>query len=149
VVQQVDTPWALYNRPANRFVATFVGSNNFLPITAGPDGQARLLGHALDLAAYSVPVAAGCVASVRPERVLVDAALDAPGVQVGATVRQAMFSGRELQLTLEVAGHGPLDALTPPSAAMMALVPGAAVTLGLRTRDLLFFAPGDSGARLP
>jgi TOBE domain len=59
-----------------------------------------------------------------------------------------MFAGRELQLTLDVAGHGVLDALTPPSAAMMALKPGATVTLGLHARDLLFFAQGDSGARL-
>jgi iron(III) transport system ATP-binding protein len=147
VVQQVGTPWDLYNRPANRFVATFVGSNNFLPIAPGPDGQARLLGQALDAAA-AIP-AAGGIASLRPEKVLVDAALDAPGVQVSATVRQAMFAGRELLLTAEVAGHGPIDALVAPSAATMALVPGASVTLGLRARDLLFFAPGDSGARLP
>ncbi len=149
VVQQVDTPWALYNRPANRFVATFVGSNNFLPITPTPDGQARLLGQAFDPAAAGLPAAAGRVASVRPEKVLVDAVLDAPGVQVAATVRQAMFAGRELQLTLDVPGHGPIDALVAPSTSMMALKPGAAVTLGLRTRDLLFFTPGDSGARLP
>jgi iron(III) transport system ATP-binding protein len=147
VVQQVDTPWALYNRPANRFVASFVGSNNFLPIGTGPDGQARLLGQTLDLSAHCAPAAAGHVASVRPEKVRVDATLDAPGVEVAATVRTAMFAGRELQLTLDVAGHDSVEALTPPSAAMMALKPGATVRLGLCARDLLFFAPGDGGAR--
>ena len=70
-------------------------------------------------------------------------------MQGAATVRQTMFDGRELQRTLDVPSHGPIDALVAPSAAMMALKPGAAVTLGLHTRDLLFFTPGDSGARLP
>ena len=37
VVQQVDTPEAVYHRPVNRFVATVVGSPpmNFIPCTVG------------------------------------------------------------------------------------------------------------------
>ncbi len=148
VVQQVDTPWALYNRPANRFVATFVGSNNFVPVTMGPDGRTNLLGQTLDSAITGTHAIAGTVAAVRPEKVRVGAPLDGADLQVPATVRQSMFAGRELQLTLEVTGHGPIDALTPPSEAMMSLKPGASVTVGLHARDLQFFAPGDSGARV-
>ena len=46
VIQQVDTPGELYNRPANTFVATFIGSPamNFL--------RARLSGGAVTFAAY-------------------------------------------------------------------------------------------------
>jgi multiple sugar transport system ATP-binding protein len=46
VVQQVDTPDELYNRPANAFVATFIGSPamNFL--------RARLSGGAVEFASY-------------------------------------------------------------------------------------------------
>ena len=36
VVQQVGSPWAIYNQPANRFVAEFVGANNFM--TLGVEG---------------------------------------------------------------------------------------------------------------
>ena len=42
-VQQVGSPMEIYDRPANRFVASFVGSPpmNFLPVTVGPnDGNA-------------------------------------------------------------------------------------------------------------
>jgi len=149
VVQQVDTPWVIYNRPANRFVATFVGSNNFLPVVADADGKARILGQALDLpASLGRSSVNGLVASVRPEKVLVDTAFAEPGVQVQAIVRQAMFAGRELLLTVEVASHGLLDALTEPSAAMMARQPGDAVNIGVMARDLLYFAPGDTGALL-
>ncbi len=46
VIQQVDTPGELYSRPANTFVATFIGSPamNFL--------RARLSGGAVEFAAY-------------------------------------------------------------------------------------------------
>jgi hypothetical protein len=88
------------------------------------------------------------VASIRPEQVVVDAALADPGVRVQATVRQSMFTGRELQLSVEVAGHGLLDVLTAPSAAMMALLPGHAVQIGIKAQDLNYFAAGDTGVLL-
>ena len=39
-IEQVGTPLDLYNRPANRFVAGFIGSPkmNFVPVTAAVDG---------------------------------------------------------------------------------------------------------------
>ncbi|HET9822161.1 MAG TPA: ABC transporter ATP-binding protein [Burkholderiaceae bacterium] len=148
VVQQVDTPWAIYNRPANRFVATFVGSNNFLPVDFDSEGRALVLGQALGLPASVRDVGRGAVAAVRPEKVRVDRALDEPGVQVAATVRQTMFAGRELQLTVEIEGHGLLDALAEPSEVMMARRPGERVAVGMAARDLVCFAPGDTGARV-
>ena len=149
VVQQVGSPWVVYNRPANRFVATFVGSNNFLPVTLDAAGPPRVLGQPL-----AVPPSVrsqgtgGLVASVRPERIAVNEPLPAAGVQLGGTVRQAMFTGRELQLTIEVAGHGLVDALTEPNAGMIALRPGDSVQLGVRADDVLYFAPGVTGALL-
>jgi multiple sugar transport system ATP-binding protein len=53
IVQQVDTPMALYNRPANRFVAGFVGTPrmNFWPARLGTDegGMLRIGEHRLKL----------------------------------------------------------------------------------------------------
>jgi iron(III) transport system ATP-binding protein len=149
VVQQVDTPWVIYNRPANRFVASFVGSNNFLSLDVDAGGAARVLGRALELpSAVRRMDAKGLVASIRPEQVVVEAGFPDPGVRVQATVRQSMFTGRELQLSVEVGGHGLLDVLTAPSAAMMALQPGSAVQIGIKAQDLNFFAAGDTGALL-
>ncbi len=149
VVQQVGAPWTIYNRPANRFVATFVGSNNFIPVAPGGAGQAGILGQSIELpeAARRARVD-GMVASVRPEKIVVNAAISPAGLRLGGTVRQAMFTGRELQLTVEVAGHGLLEALTAPDAVMIGLKPGDAVQLGVRAEDLLFFAPGETGALL-
>jgi iron(III) transport system ATP-binding protein len=149
VVQQVDTAWAVYNHPANRFVASFVGSNNFTELQQDASGQARVWGQPVDIA-FTVRDAAvkGAVASARPEVVNINPQWTEPGIRLGATVRQCMFTGRELQVTVEVEGHGLIDALTPPSQAMVDLRPGNAVDIGIRTRDLLFFAPGETGQRL-
>ena len=148
VVQQIDSPWMIYNRPANRFVATFVGSNNFLPLHRDATGQSLILGERLELPETVRGVAGEVVASIRPENISVNSQLAPDDLAVNAVVRQSMFIGRELQLTVEVAGHGLLDALTEPSAAMTSLRPGDGVKLGIKPADLLFFAPGVTGALL-
>ena len=45
VVEQQGSPLDLYDRPANRFVAGFIGSPamNFIPVTVGPDGNRLML----------------------------------------------------------------------------------------------------------
>jgi multiple sugar transport system ATP-binding protein len=59
LLQQVDTPLNLYDKPANLFVAGFIGSPamNLLPAVAGPDG-ARVGG-------YSVPIDRAAAAKAR------------------------------------------------------------------------------------
>ncbi len=70
VVQQLDTPQALYNRPANLFVAAFIGSPAMNLIDAHfRDGAVRFAEHTLpvppgiDLSPYS---AGGLVLGMRP-----------------------------------------------------------------------------------
>ena len=43
VVQQIDTPFAVYNKPANKFVFSFIGLSNFLDIV-WQDGRAFVRG---------------------------------------------------------------------------------------------------------
>jgi iron(III) transport system ATP-binding protein len=150
VVQQVDSAWTIYNRPANRFVATFVGSNNFLAVQRSASGQALVWGRPLHHAAAERAASVdGAVASARPEIIQINPDRDHPGIHVPAVVRQSMFTGRELQLTVDVQGHGPVEVLTPPSQSMVDLRPGATVQIGIRASDLLYFAPGETGERLP
>ena len=84
-VQQVGAPEEVYARPANRFVARFIGQANLLPVTAvGTDGagrvRARWRGGELSLTLPDVrvpPAGTEGVAVVRPERVAL-AAADGP-----------------------------------------------------------------------
>ena len=147
VVQQVGSPWLIYKDPQNRFVASFVGSNNFMEVGKLEQPQGLLLGQPLALPPL-VWAQADCVAAVRPEKIVVNRPLSGPGIRVSGTLRQAMFTGRELQLTVELAGHGMLEALTAPSEAMVALKAGDDVVLGLHASDLQYFAAGETGARL-
>ncbi len=148
VAQQVGTPWDIYHRPVNRFVASFVGANNFTTPLADGAGGLQLFGQPLDVPAAARGVV-GVVAAVRPEKVAVNRPPGGPGLQLTGVLRQAMFTGRELQLTVEVSGHGTLEALTSPNEAMVGLRNGESVQLGILTSDILFFAGGETGARVP
>nr|WP_315204932.1 ABC transporter ATP-binding protein [uncultured Albidiferax sp.] len=147
VVQQLGTPWQVYNHSANRFVATFVGSNNFF--TATLDGERLRIADQHIAAPQGVRGLPRCVAAIRPEKIRVNQALTGPGLALAGVLRQAMFTGRELQLSVDVAGLGMVEALTAPNEAMVALKPGDTVQLGVHGSDFLFYAEGDTGKLLP
>ncbi len=78
VLQQVDLPEGIYHRPANRFVATVIGSPpmNFLPVTAARSGTGLVLRHEQFVTAVESPGAAArlaagdaCLLGMRPEDV--------------------------------------------------------------------------------
>jgi multiple sugar transport system ATP-binding protein len=78
-VQQYDTPTAIYRRPANRFVASFVGRlpMSFIPgeirsEATGPRFEAGLV--RIDLGETASPPAGSIVVGVRPEGVSIGAA---------------------------------------------------------------------------
>jgi spermidine/putrescine transport system ATP-binding protein len=101
LIQQRGSPESLYKRPANRFVAGFIGDSNFLPAhvtdAPGADGRAlvtlasgvTLAGHVTDA---SRPAAgAEVIVAIRPENVR----LTAPtGGDPDQTSARAMLAGR-------------------------------------------------------
>ncbi|MDZ3832796.1 MAG: sn-glycerol-3-phosphate ABC transporter ATP-binding protein UgpC [Sphingopyxis sp.] len=81
-IEQVGAPRDLYTRPANRFVARFLGTPrmNFLDATVDGDGRGRIGGgHALALPATEQPLAPGTriAIGVRPEDMAIGNAPDA------------------------------------------------------------------------
>jgi ABC-type sugar transport system ATPase subunit len=98
-VEQVGTPLELYNRPANRFVAGFIGSPqmNFLGasiVESGGEGvRLRLAGAARDGPGATLrvrgPADAGVdtrvLIGIRPEHILLTGS-DAPSLELSATV---------------------------------------------------------------
>jgi spermidine/putrescine transport system ATP-binding protein len=76
-VQQMGTPVEIYERPANRFVADFIGESNFLEgriKTLSPD-EACVYIPDWDIELYGLPVSQGLVSgeevtvSIRPEKI--------------------------------------------------------------------------------
>jgi iron(III) transport system ATP-binding protein len=103
-VSQAGTPRELYERPANRTVAAFIGEANLLPGTvAGPDSVLTALG---TLRSLGMPagLAAGAAVTVclRPERVLLGARLpvDAPGNRFSARITGQSYLGDSARWTL-------------------------------------------------
>jgi putative spermidine/putrescine transport system ATP-binding protein len=67
---QVDTPEAIYNKPANAFVADFIGESTMLPLVRGESGQ--LFYKDLQITSDAVAEASeGWSLVVRPERLYV------------------------------------------------------------------------------
>jgi multiple sugar transport system ATP-binding protein len=149
VVQQVDTPENVYHRPANRFVATVVGTPpmNFIPCTVGACNGALQLKHDLfevDVKtrglALGETLAAGsdCLLGVRPEDVRVEAAGDAA---FAAIVYTSEPLGGETVVDLQLA-HTLVKALAPPSVRVM---PDATVKVALdATRLHVFTKEGET-----
>src|SRR2546421_10845725 len=79
-VQQVDTPQALYARPANLFVAAFIGSPAMNLVEADLSGDGlSFAGFSLPVSRHSIPDDANgrVVVGIRPEA-LEDAAFAGP-----------------------------------------------------------------------
>jgi multiple sugar transport system ATP-binding protein len=122
-IQQVDTPEAVYHRPANRFTATVVGSPpmNFLParLEASGGGGLRVTNGAISLRVSPAAAADGaldgaaCVIGVRPEDVRI-AAGEAPGADAEVFVTEPL--GGETVVDLHLAGQV-VKALVPPARA--------------------------------
>jgi iron(III) transport system ATP-binding protein len=131
-ILQVAPPKELYERPANRFVADFVGVNNFLPgVCAGlADGQAVVetpLGPVRGLAAAPLRPGARCVLAVRPENVALG---DGGDNRVEGRIVLASYLGNTLRYDVEAAGGLVLkvDVRDPWHHEM--LLPGSPVRLG-------------------
>jgi len=97
-IQQWDTPYNLYHRPANRFVADFVGQGVFLPVN-----EVRQLG-----SLSGAPVGPGLEVLLRPDDVVHD---DAAPTQ--AEVVHKAFRGAEILYTLRLASGRKVLALVP------------------------------------
>ncbi len=111
-IEQVGSPSDLYDRPANRFVAGFIGESNFLEGEVGAiDGReitVRAAGTTL-LATSDRPLAVGAsiVLAVRPEKIGFRD-LRAPAPQpwlntMDAVVREVTFVGEMHRYILEIA----------------------------------------------
>lgn len=93
LIQQVGSPRDIYTRPANRFVASFIGETNFLIGTS--DGAAVVLGNGASLA---VAAPKGRVnLAIRPEQVRI---VGPDSGAMPATVASTVYFGTDTHLHL-------------------------------------------------
>ncbi|MEP7133008.1 MAG: ABC transporter ATP-binding protein, partial [Acidobacteriota bacterium] len=120
-LEQVGSPEQLYEEPATRFVATFIGRSSVLPAVwrAASDGR----GAAEFPAGARWPAAAGGALAdgdgvdlvVRPEALALAAGAGPAGLAGHVTERR--YAGRSAFYTVEIPGVGDAEILAPPDAA--------------------------------
>lgn len=115
-IQQWDTPYNLYHRPANRFVADFVGKGVFVPGTVLDANRVRIELGELD-SGVPVECSVGCAACgkgcgvdvlLRPDDVIHD---DASPTR--AEVRHKAFRGADILYTLRLPSGTEVLSLVP------------------------------------
>ncbi len=136
-IDQVASPAELYDRPATRFVAGFIGTMNLIEFQCrASDTQGLHLAAGkllLDLpadAGVSLQPGAGMMVGIRPEDLRLDAS-ETPGADL-AHVESVVFHGRSMRLHLRSASGVTLMADVPRGAGHREFAPGAAAFVGLR-----------------
>ena len=144
-VEQVDTPLNLYNRPANLFVAGFIGAPgmNLWPAVGVGAGRVRLAdGRMLDLPGVAVPGDGPLTLGLRPQHLRL--AGGAGPADLVARVGLVEALGAESVVHARLADGGRVLAVLP---GQPMLAKGAEIAFGFDAASLHVF--GADGQRMP
>ncbi len=135
-IEQIGPPRTIYEQPANRFVADFVGRVNFLPGRIAGD-ELVLLGQHCPLRRSEWPEGSALVCAIRPERVQIRST----DSTFGGIVQETTYIGATVRYRVEVevpqAGEVVLDVQVPSPQAVYQ--PGDRVGLEIRLEDVHLF----------
>jgi putative spermidine/putrescine transport system ATP-binding protein len=150
-IEQVGSPAELYDTPASRFVADFIGDSNFLDsiaVSAERDGRwrCRAAGGLEFIGVGAVPLQAGqpITAAVRPEK-LVQAGDDGaaalgPGANTcKGVVEEAIYVGDVTRYRVGLGADGTLTIKVPNRFGTRPLAAGAAIALAWSPDDTRLF----------
>ena len=140
-IEQVAPPLELYQRPATRFVATFLGSPPINLWKATPKATGGFTAAGVDFAARAGTDTSAVEVGVRPEDV---ALFDQPGAsRVEASILLTEPMGNETIVTMSSAG----ERVVARAAADFAARPGSPAFFDV-ARDKAHFFAADTGRRL-
>ena len=143
-LMQLDEPRRIYERPANRFVADFIGESTFLP-TARADGRITFAGR--PLLADMIPEGDGeLLLLVRPERITAIGGENPKDVNVfRGLVREMVYQGETMLVYAELADGSTIAvrASTRTGAPLHGIAEGDTVNLGLHRRDTVLISAMD------
>jgi putative spermidine/putrescine transport system ATP-binding protein len=106
-VQQMGTPLDIYRNPANKFVATFIGSSNLIDIEVAGTGSVRFADNLIDVDHIPASVRAGeaAILSVRPENVHVSGTPSGDSGVLFGTVVFVRDYGATIEARIECGGR--------------------------------------------
>ncbi len=141
---QLGFPRELYDRPADPFVADFIGDMNLLPgtITAASGSACTIQldgGLAFGIAPHPLVAGAAARVAIRPEHVVLSPArAGAPGLQGRLT--QTVFNGGTTVILVELPGGTMLHASVGTRSEQAALQPGAPVVASWAPDQAIVFS---------
>ena len=141
-IEQIGTPDALYDHPASRFAATFIGTSSALPATALESGAVRLGAHVLKTKPFDARSGTPVTICFRPEDVrLTDSIGDTN--TIATTVARLSFHGASWRAGLALAdvSDAVVQADFPPATVRSAaLAEGASVRISIQQERISVFA---------
>ncbi len=144
MAQQVGTPEEVYDQPANRYVAGFMGYRNMIELDVthahSSTEQVHLDGHGVALTGVNRSAGEGgrAIAAVRPEDLVVG---DGDGNRLEVVTEIVEYHGREQSVQARLADGAPIYFRTHDR-----LAPGDAVTLTVPTQRVLVFSADEAAA---
>lgn len=142
-IEQIGAPHQVYDTPATRFVATFLGNANTLPVevlaVSGDTAQVSARGLSFPAAVGMTPPGREGAVVLRFEAIRLGAAAGAMEVQTDARVRDAVFTGSATDYLLETAEGIELTAQAPHVADERPLERGTALRIGWSARAARLF----------
>ncbi|MCC6194380.1 MAG: ABC transporter ATP-binding protein [Burkholderiales bacterium] len=125
-VAQIDAPRAIYDQPANRFVAEFIGESTFLDVEVR-NGALHCAG--VPLHVTDAQGAQGCVLMLRPERVRIGDAAPGDGHNVlHARVVNVVYQGDTYLVQAQLADGSRISARGIASGSALDRMPAAGET---------------------
>jgi putative spermidine/putrescine transport system ATP-binding protein len=129
-IAQLGSPEAIYERPASRFVAEFLGRINLFPLEdvrrEGETARGRFEGRLLAAPARPAPNGNGLL-TVRPEFMTVLEREPAAGNAVRAVIAGVTYAGATRQLQLRTAGGREITLALPSAAPLPGSGPGSEI----------------------
>ena len=147
VIQQIDSATALYEKPANSFVASFIGENNALNGTVQSiDGglcQVKLDCGALvqAQAANVAGVGSRTMLSVRPERIELNGQGEHCANRFDARIKELIYLGDHVRIRLDLAGAHDFMVKTPVSQLDHRLSAGENIRIGMAVEHVRALDP--------
>ena len=144
LVQQIGTPEEVYDQPANRYVAGFMGYRNMLEldVTQVQGEQVVLQGHGVRLTGVNRSAGEGgrAIAAVRPEDLVVGG--DGNGNRLEVKAEIVEYHGRELSVQARMS-----DGTSVYFRTHERLAPGDSVALTVPAARVLVFSADEAAAQ--
>jgi len=103
ILEQVGSPEEIYNHPATRFVAEFVGTRNLLPVTVTGKNSAAFSGQVIPVAVHMYAEGEGAFAAIHADKMRLQKESD--GFALPCIVTDVVYSGGQVKTKVVVNGQ--------------------------------------------